>query len=48
MSTESDWLLGPNAVEAQLETDPSRILEIVVEDGKRSARVDALVQRFRV
>jgi 23S rRNA (guanosine2251-2'-O)-methyltransferase len=47
MSTESDWLLGPNAVEAQLETDPTRILEILVEDGKRNARVDALVQRFR-
>lgn len=47
MSSESDWLLGPNAVEAQLETDPTRILEILVEDGKRNARVDALVQRFR-
>lgn len=47
MSAESDWLLGPNAVEAQLETDPSRILEILVEDGKRNPRVDALVQQLR-
>ena len=47
MSTESDWLLGPNAVEAQLETDPTRILEILVEDGKRNPRVDGLVQQLR-
>lgn len=47
MSNETDWLLGPNAVEAQLDSDPSRILEVIVEDGKRNPRVDALVQRLR-
>lgn len=47
MSNESDWLLGPNAVEAQLQTDPTRILEILVEDGKRNPRVDTLVQQAR-
>ena len=47
MSADSDWLLGPNAVEAQLETDPTRILEVLVEDGKRNPRVDALAERVR-
>ena len=47
MSSDMDWLLGPNAVEAQLETDPTRILEILVEDGKRNPRVDGLVQQLR-
>lgn len=45
--SESDWLLGPNAVEAQLDADPSRILELYVEDGKRSARVQELLERAR-
>ena len=47
MTADNDWLLGPNAVEAQLETDPTRILEILVEDGKRNPRVDGLVQQLR-
>lgn len=47
MSADNDWLLGPNAVEAQLESDPSRILEVLVEDGKRNARVDGLAQRLK-
>jgi 23S rRNA (guanosine2251-2'-O)-methyltransferase len=42
-----DWLLGPNAIEAQLDADPSRVLDVLIEDGKRSARIDALVQRLR-
>ncbi len=42
-----DILLGPNAVQAQLDADPSRVLEAWVEDGKRSARVEALWQRLR-
>lgn len=45
--SESDWLLGPNAVEAQLDSDPGRILEVVVEDGRRNPRVEALVMRCR-
>lgn len=45
--SDADWLLGPNAVEAQLDSDPTRLLEVVVEDGKRNARVDALVERAR-
>lgn len=47
MSNDSDWLLGPNALEAQLDADPTRILEVIVEDGKRSARVDGLIERVR-
>ncbi len=47
MSADSDWLLGPNAVEAQLEADPTRILEVLVEDGKRNPRVDVLAERVR-
>jgi len=47
MSVDTDWLLGPNALEAQLDADPTRILEALVEDGKRSARVEALVARLR-
>lgn len=44
---EADWLLGPNAVEAQLDADPTRILEVLVEDGKRNPRVEALAERVR-
>lgn len=44
---QNDWLLGPNAVEAQLDSDPGRILEVVVEDGRRNPRVEALVERCR-
>ena len=47
MSTDTDWLLGPNALEAQLDADPTRILEVIVEDGKRSPRVDGLIERLR-
>lgn len=45
--SESDWLLGPNAVEAQLDADPSRILELYVEQGRRSPRIQALLERAR-
>lgn len=45
--SEADWLLGPNAVEAQLDADPARVLELVIEDGRRSARVDAIAERAR-
>ncbi|GMU44901.1 MAG: 23S rRNA (guanosine(2251)-2'-O)-methyltransferase RlmB [Xanthomonadales bacterium] len=47
MSADNDWLLGPNAVEAQLEADPTRILEALVEDGRRNPRVDVLLQRLK-
>jgi 23S rRNA (guanosine2251-2'-O)-methyltransferase len=47
MSVDTDWLLGPNALEAQLDADPTRILEVIVEDGKRSPRVDGLIERLR-
>lgn len=42
-----DFLLGPNAIEAQLDADPSRVLEAWVEEGKRSPRVEALQNRLR-
>ena len=45
--SSSDWLLGPNAVEAQLDSDPTRIFEIVVEEGRRNKRIDALIDRCR-
>lgn len=46
-TTQADWLLGPNAVEAQLDSDPGRILEVIVEDGRRNPRVEGLVLRCR-
>lgn len=45
--SEVDWLLGPNAIEAQLADDPSRLLEVLVEQGRRTARIEALLQGLK-
>jgi 23S rRNA (guanosine2251-2'-O)-methyltransferase len=43
----TDWLIGINAVEGQLQADPTRLVDLWVEQGQKNPRVDALIREAK-
>ena len=45
MSSSDHWIVGINPVEGALSNDAERVRELLVEQGQRNARVQALAER---
>ena len=42
---QTDWLFGIHAVNAVLQTEPGRIIEICIQKGRRDERITRIIQR---